>query len=151
MMNKSSRNVMTFNGGIHPAGDGKKLSSGKPVQTPPLLEKYFVLLAENAGKPPKCIVKKGEHIQKYQLIAQQHGVVSANLHAPTSGTVADIKEVPGPMGVPSMAVEISADGEDRGEPPMDTSICGATQLIHRIHRFWTHNNIVDLRIPESII
>ncbi|MBR7156589.1 MAG: electron transport complex subunit RsxC [Lentisphaeria bacterium] len=119
MMNKSSRNVMTFNGGIHPAGDGKKLSSGKPVQTPPLLEKYFVLLAENAGKPPKCIVKKGEHIQKYQLIAQQDGAVSANLHAPTSGTVADIKEVPGPMGVPSMAVEISADGEDRGEPPME--------------------------------
>ena len=114
-MNKSSRNVMTFNGGIHPAGDGKKLSNTKPVQTPPLLEKYFVLLAENAGKPPKCIVKKGDSAKKYQLIAQPDGMISANLHAPTSGVVSDIKEVPGPMGVPSMAVEISADGEDYGE------------------------------------
>ena len=47
-MNKSSRPVMTFSGGIPAVGGGKRLSRGAAVQTAPLLEKYFVLLAENA-------------------------------------------------------------------------------------------------------
>ena len=116
-MNKSSRSVMTFSGGIHPVGDGKGLSKRSAVQVAPLLERYFVLLAENAGKPPVPVVKKGDKVSKYQLIAAADGFVSANLHSPTSGEVAGIVEVPGPMGVPSMAVEIVADGEDRGDPP----------------------------------
>ena len=116
-MNKSSRGVMTFSGGIHPAGDGKALTREKAVQIAPLLERYAVLLAENAGKPPKPVVKKGDKVGKYQRIAEADGFVSADLHAPTSGTVGGIIEVPGPMGVPSPAMEIIADGEDAGEPP----------------------------------
>lgn len=118
-MNKSSRSVMTFSGGIHPIGDGKDLTSKQAVRTAPLLERYFVLLAENAGKPPVPVVKKGDQVKKYQLIAKADGFVSANLHAPTSGIVGGIVEVPGPMGVPSPAVEIIADGEDRGDPPFE--------------------------------
>ena len=119
MINKSSRGVMTFSGGIHPVGDGKRLSNAAAVRRAPLLERYFVLLAENAGKPPVPVVKKGDKVAKYQLIAAADGFVSANLHAPTSGEVGGIVEVPGPMGVPSMAVEIIADGEDRGDAPLE--------------------------------
>ena len=61
-MNKSSRSVMTFKGGIHPSGDGKRLSRNSSVQIPPLLEKYTVLLSENAGKPPKAVVKVGDKV-----------------------------------------------------------------------------------------
>ncbi len=118
-MNKSSRNVMTFSGGIHPSGDGKSLTGNLAVRTAPLLERYFVLLAENAGKPPVPVVKKGDKVKKYQLIARADGFVSANLHSPTSGTVNGIVEVPGPMGVPSMAIEIETDGEDSGTPPFE--------------------------------
>ena len=113
-MNKSSRDVMTFSGGIHPVGDGKDLTCKSAVRTAPLLERYFVLLSENAGKPPVPVVKKGDKVQKYQLIAKADGFVSANLHAPTSGIVGGITEVPGPMGIPAGAVEIIADGEDVG-------------------------------------
>ena len=118
-MNKSSRSVMTFKGGIHPLGDGKRLSCNSPVQIPPLLEKYTVLLSENAGKPPKAIVNVGDKVKKYQLIAVQDGFVSANLHSPTSGEVTAIADVPGPMGVPSMAIEITADGLDEGDTPYE--------------------------------
>ena len=118
-MNKSSRSVMTFSGGIHPVGDGKDLTNKLAVRTAPLLERYFVLLAENSGKPPVPVVKKGDKVSKYQLIAQADGFVSANLHAPTSGVVGGIVEVPGPMGIPSPALEILADGEDRGDPPFE--------------------------------
>ena len=118
-MNKSSRGVMTFKGGIHPAGNGKELSAGKPTQTAPLLAKYVVPVAENAGKPPVPVVKKGDLVRKYQLLAEPSGVVSAALHAPTSGEVTGIIEVPGSMGVPVTAVEITADGLDQGEAPFE--------------------------------
>ena len=81
---KSSRNVMTFSGGIHPHGDGKSLSCYIPVKNVPLLDKYSVILAQNAGKPPVPVVKKGDVVKKYQLIAAADGFVSANLHSPTS-------------------------------------------------------------------
>ena len=118
-MNKSSRSVMTFSGGIHPAGDGKELTCHQAVRNAPLLEKYFVLLLENAGKPPVPVVKKGDRVAKYQLIARADGFVSANLHAPTSGIVDGIIEVPGPLGVTAPAIVIISDGEDAGTPPFD--------------------------------
>ena len=118
-MNKSSRSVMTFSGGIHPAGDGKDLTCKQAVRTAPLLEKYFVLLMENAGKPPIPVVKKGDKVVKYQLIARADGFVSANLHSPTSGVVSGIREVPGPMGINVPAIEIAADGEDFGNAPLE--------------------------------
>jgi len=119
---------MTFSGGIHPVGDGKDLTNKLAVRTAPLLERYFVLLAENSGKPPVPVVKKGDKVSKYQLIAQADGFVSANLHAPTSGVVGGIVEVPGPMGIPSQAVEILADGEDRGDPPFEPITTGRISI-----------------------
>lgn len=116
---KSSRNVMTFSGGIHPCGDGKRLTCFNAVQTVPLLDKYQVILAQNAGNPPIPVVKKGDEVKKYQLIAKADGFVSANLHSPTSGIVSNIREIPGTMGIPMMAIEITADGKDEGVPPFE--------------------------------
>ena len=110
---------MTFSGGIHPCGDGKRLTCFNAVQTVPLLDKYQVILAQNAGNPPVPVVKKGDEVKKYQLIAKADGFVSANLHAPTSGIVSNIREIPGTMGIPAMAIEISADGKDEGAPPFE--------------------------------
>ena len=115
-INKSA--ALSFRGGIHPSGDGKSLSSGKAVQTAPLLERYFVLLGQNAGKAPEPVVAKGDTVKKYQLIARASGFVSANLHAPTSGTVGGIVTVPGPMGIPAPAIEIISDGQDEAAEPM---------------------------------
>ena len=134
-MNKSSREVLTFEGGIHPSGDGKALSSGSPITAAPLLAKYQVIIAENAGKPPKPVVKAGDLVRKYQLIAAADGFVSANLHAPTSGKVTGIIEVPGPMGVPVPAIEIEADGQDEaGEtlPPIDWRNAAPADLVARV-------------------
>ena len=108
-MSKSPNEILTFKGGIHPAGDGKSLSSAAPVQVAPLLDRYRVVISENVGKPPKPVVKVGDSVKKYQLIAAADGFVSSNLHSPTSGKVAAITEVPGAMGVPVPAIEIEAD------------------------------------------
>ncbi len=115
-MNKSSRDVLTFKGGIHPVDGGKALSENTAIRTAPLLERYQVLLCENAGKPPRPVVKAGDRVRKYQLIAAAEGFVSANLHAPTSGEVSRVTEAPGPMGVPAPVIEIIADGADEAVP-----------------------------------
>lgn len=111
--------LRSFKGGIHPEHDGKALSASCPVIKAPLLEKYQVILPENFGRPPLPCVAKNEKVLKYQCIAEADGFVSVPLHAPTSGTVTAITEVPGPMGVPVQAVEITSDGEDRGEAPFE--------------------------------
>ncbi|MDR0932689.1 MAG: electron transport complex subunit RsxC, partial [Victivallales bacterium] len=134
-MNKSSRDVMSFNGGIHPSGDGKSLSSGSPVQSAPLLDRYSVVLSENVGKVPTPVVKVGDEVKKNQLIAAADGFVSANLHSPTSGKVIGIVEVPGVMGVPIPAIQIEADGNDEAIDPLDTldwQVAPNSDLLRRI-------------------
>jgi len=109
---------MSFKGGIHPAGDGKALSEKSPIMTAPLFDKYQVIVGQNVGKPPKVLVKVGDEVKKNQLIAEADGFVSANLHAPTSGKVSAIGEVPGPMGALVTAIEITADKLDQSVEPM---------------------------------
>ena len=119
-MKINNKAALSFKGGIHPSGNGKELSSDKAVQVAPLLERYFVLLGQNAGKAPEPIVAKGDSVKKNQLIAKASGFVSANLHAPTSGTVAGIVSVPGPMGIASQAIEIVSDGFDEAIEPLES-------------------------------
>ncbi|MBQ9776787.1 MAG: electron transport complex subunit RsxC [Lentisphaeria bacterium] len=129
------RNLLSFPGGIHPAGKHKELSSSTPIQTAPLMEKYHVVLAQNVGKPPKMIVEPGTEVKNYQLIAEADGFVSANLHAPTSGKVTGIVNVPGAMGSLVPAIEIIADGKDEAceaMPSIDWQNAGRDELIRRI-------------------
>ena len=44
--------IRSFKGGMHPEYDGKELTAGCSVVDAPLFEKYYVILAENAGRPP---------------------------------------------------------------------------------------------------
>ena len=79
-MSKNSRNVMSFDGGIHPAGDGKSLSAGSPVRKAPLLDRYTVVISESVGKPPKPVVKAGDEVKKHQLIAEKTSPISFDRH-----------------------------------------------------------------------
>ena len=134
-MNKSTRNVLTFKNGIHPDCHGKELSETEAVKVAPLLDRYTVLTAQNAGQVPEIVVKPGDKVKKYQLLAQASGFVSANLHSPTSGEIKGIIEVPGPMGIPARAIEIISDGLDEALPPLpeiDWKNADSKTLLERI-------------------
>ncbi len=134
-MSKSSREVLSFQGGIHPSGDGKQLSSGNPIQIAPLLDRYRVMISQNVGKPPKPVVKPGDTVKKYQLLAEADGFVSANLHSPTSGKIIGIVDVPGPMGTLVPAIEIEADGLDEAAetwPPIAWRDADPADLLKRV-------------------
>ncbi|MEA2011989.1 MAG: electron transport complex subunit RsxC [Verrucomicrobiota bacterium] len=111
--------VLFFAGGIHPENDGKYLTEKCSIQEPPLFSEYTVLLSQHIGAPAKPIVKKKDNILKGQKIAVAAGFISANIHAPTSGTVKDICNCPGPNGMPSPAIIIESDGEDSACEPME--------------------------------
>lgn len=103
--------IFKFHGGVHPE-ENKELTSGKKIQDAPLFENYVVPLQQHIGAPTKPLVKKKDTVRKGQLIAESGGFVSANIHAPTSGTVSDVSTCPGLAG-PLPAVTITSDGEDQ--------------------------------------
>ena len=127
--------LKSFKGGIHPEYDGKALTCDLPITEVPILEKYYVLLSENAGKPPVPKVAKGDKVKKYQLLAEADGFVSANLQSPTSGEITGIVDIPGAMGGTDKAFEITADGKDHGEAPfevLDWKNTDGSRLLERI-------------------
>jgi len=108
------RTLHTFHGGIHP--DEHKLeSSGLPSARAPLPSKLVLPLQQHIGAKAKAIVQAGDKVLKGQMLACAEGMMSAAIHAPTSGTVLSVglHAVPHPSGLPEQCISIAPDGEDR--------------------------------------
>ena len=81
-----------FPGGIHPheGRNGKKVNRANPIQELPAPQRLIVPLAQHIGAPAKAVVAKGDRVLMGQMIGEPGGFVSAAVHAPCSGRVADI-------------------------------------------------------------
>jgi len=99
-----------FAGGIHPAYH--KDTAASTTATLPLLPRYVVPVAQHLGAPGEVVVAKGDAVGRGQPLTEPRGFVSVPVHAPTSGTVTSVKELPHPVGRPQLAVEIESDGRD---------------------------------------
>lgn len=117
-MSNSGSGHIFFKGGVHPK-EGKELSCEKEIKDAPLLDKYTVILQQHIGAPPGLVVEKGAEVKKGHVLATAGGFVSAPVHSPTSGKIADITEVVGPMGTKMKAVVIDADGKDEADYPLE--------------------------------
>lgn len=100
--------------GVHP-DDHKRPAADAPVRRMPMPGHLYVPLLQHIGTAARPTVLIGQPVQKGQSIAEPQGMVSAAIHAPTSGTVVAIGEIvaPHPSGLPLIAVTIEADGADR--------------------------------------
>lgn len=100
--------MKTFHiGGIHPKEN--KITAGFPIEQLPYPNQVQLMLSQHIGKPSQCIVKVGDHVNKYQLIAEDSGFVSACLHSPISGTVKAIERKRNPQGYYVDVITINAD------------------------------------------
>jgi len=109
----------TFPGGVHPPES--KWTAEAEVRTLPLPPRLVVPMAQSLGAPSVPIVQKGQRVARGEPIGRPEGVISAALHAPTSGTVAGIETVvDAASGRTTQAVVIEADGEDRPHPDLQT-------------------------------
>lgn len=132
----STVRLFDFHGGIHPP-ENKTQSNRQPIRTIPLPSQLVLPLGMHAGAAAKAIVDVGERVLKGQKIADANGVVSAPVHAPTSGKVIAIglRPVQHPSGLDAPCIVIEPDGRDEWcerHPLPHWQECSPSTLIARI-------------------
>ncbi|MFC2061782.1 electron transport complex subunit RsxC [Elusimicrobiota bacterium] len=108
----------------------KERTRFEKIENLPLPDEVTLYTSQHIGAPSEVIVKKKEHIQKGQLIAQAYGSCSSNLHASVSGKVRDIAKIEANCGVISEAITIIREGEQDMQL-MDTLKDPAPDLIRQ--------------------
>ena len=111
---KSNHRLHRFHGGLH-LPDNKAQSNGRPVRRARIPELLILPLQQHIGEIAKPLVSAGDHVLKGQMIAAPQGLISAPVHAASSGVVVGIEDrpVPHPSGLPAPCILIRTDGEDR--------------------------------------
>ena len=109
----AQRKLWDFHGGVHPKFN-KEMSNYHPIKIADIPTHLTVPLQQSIGQGAEPIVEIGEHVKKGQLIAQQTGKLSANIHAPTSGKVIEIAEklIPHASGLQGLCVVIECDQKE---------------------------------------
>lgn len=99
--------------GVHP-DDRKRPAADRPVRVMPVPARLYLPLQQHLGSPARPVVLVGQRVRKGELLAEAQGMVSAPVHASTSGTVVAIGEItaPHPSGLTLPAITLEADGAD---------------------------------------
>jgi electron transport complex protein RnfC len=129
--------IWDFDGGIHPP-EMKTQSSGVPLRTAPLPDKFIIPLQQHLGPEGELCVKVGDTVLKGQPLTVGRGR-TVPVHAPTSGTISAITPhiTAHPSGLAELCVIIQPDGEDRWcecAPVADYRQLTTSELIQRIHQ-----------------
>ena len=98
-------------GGVHPS-DNKQWSKGSAIEVMELPDVVNIPLAQHIGAPATAVVKKGDNVVVGQLIAEATGFMSANIHAPISGTVTAVDTQVNGQGLRQMMVTIKREGDE---------------------------------------
>ncbi len=99
---------MSFRNGVHPP-ESKDRTASVPIRRMPFPTEVALPLQQHAGKPAKALVRKGDHVERGDKIAEADGFVSVPLHASVSGTVTGIERWPHPDGSLSEAILVAVD------------------------------------------
>ena len=124
-------------GGVHPS-DNKQWSKGSAIEVMELPDVVNIPLAQHIGAPATAIVKKGDSVVVGQKIAEATGFMSANIHAPISGTVTAVDMQPNGQGLRQMMITIKREGDE-----WDEAIDRSTTLV-------TECNLESKQIIEKI-
>lgn len=101
-------------GGVHPE-PRKEATADRPIDRAfPLPPMFYLGLQQHVGQPAEPVVTVGERVRKGQLLAASQGMISAPIHAPTSGMVVDLMDYPSahPSALPSPTLLLEPDGEE---------------------------------------
>ena len=100
-------------GGVH-LSPNKSRSLQSPIQKANIPPKLTIPLRQHVGVSATPIVGVGDHVLKGQEIASHQGLISAPIHASSSGVVSDIGTYPVPSvsGQGAQCIVIDTDGKD---------------------------------------
>lgn len=97
-------------GGVHPPEN--KITAGRGIVRVELPREVTVAMSQHIGAPAVCVVKRGDHVSRGDMVGQAGGFVSANVFSPISGVVTQVGKVKNSYGLPVDAVTIAASDED---------------------------------------
>jgi len=106
--------LFRIRGGVHP-DDRKSLSADRPIEDLPMPPLLHIPLQQHIGATATPAVRRGQKVAKGDLLAHSQGMISAPVHAPTSGRIAGIGRYPAhhASGLNVHTITLQPDGEDR--------------------------------------
>ena len=149
----------TFKHGIHPP-ESKEDTNGLPIKQFPFPPVIILPMAQHIGAPSDIIVNEGQEVYRGQLVAKANGYVSVPQHAPVSGVIRKIANVPTITGKMSQGIYIEAFPSSTQEvlegQPVDVGTATSEEILQGIQdagivglggaAFPTH---VKLKVPEG--
>jgi electron transport complex protein RnfC len=99
-------NNNSFKHGVHPP-EQKKGTNGLAIKQFPFAPVIILPMVQHIGAPSEILFHEGQEVARGQLIAKANGYVSVPIHAPVSGTIRKIANVPTISGkmVPGIFLE----------------------------------------------
>lgn len=99
-------NRHTFKHGVHPP-EFKEDTNSKPIRQFDFSPLIILPVAQHIGAPSKLVVSEGQEVSRGQLMAEADGYLSVPLHAPVTGKIRKIANVPTISGkmVPGIYLE----------------------------------------------
>ena len=90
-MSITNKKLYKFHGGVHPPFH-KEDTNTQVIKSAGIPDELVLPLKQHIGNAAESCVSINDKVFKGQLIATKTGEISANLHAPTSGTIIKIEE-----------------------------------------------------------
>lgn len=152
-------NRNTFKHGVHPP-EHKNETNGLAIRQFPFSPLIILPVVQHIGNPSKIIVREGQEVARGQILAKADGYMSVPIHAPVSGIVRKIINVPTISGkmVPGFFLEAfhSSSQEVQEGKPINIETLTKDEILLGIQEagivglggaaFPTH---VKLKIPEG--
>lgn len=149
----------TFRHGIHPP-EHKDETNHLPIRQFDFAPMILLPLAQHIGAPSELMVREGQEVVRGQVLAKANGYVSVPLHAPVSGLVRKIANVPTISGKMSRGIFLEtfpfSTQEVMEGTPVDLHTATAEEILQGIQdagivglggaAFPTH---VKLKVPEG--
>lgn len=128
--------LFRIRGGVHP-NDRKHLTKDLPIEKIPMPPVLHLPLQQHIGAHAEPEVERGDKVLKGQVIARAKGMVSAPVHAPTSGTILGLHSYHSPTasGLRWQTITMRPDGFDRWikrAPPLDPLTCRPEEISRRV-------------------
>ena len=101
-------------GGVHAEQNKAQTATQNIVYHFPLPKKLYIPLQQHVGKPAEPLIRVGDKVFKGQLLAYSQGLISAPVHAPSSGVILDVNDYPAPhpSALPIRMIVLETDGKD---------------------------------------
>lgn len=129
--------LFKIRGGVHP-DDHKDLSADKAIVDLPMPPLLHIPLQQHIGAAAEPLVNRGDMVKKGQLLARNQGVISAPVHAPTSGRIMGIGGYPAhhPSGLLVRTITLKPDNNDQWieslKPPQDPFALAPEEIAQRV-------------------